>query len=110
MFQSLGQPSVKIIPDREACARYGLNTGDVDAVVQAAIGGQAVTQVYEGEKRFDLTVRWQAAVPDEPRGDPRDHGLHARRRAASRSARSPTIPIEEGPAIIYREDGGATRR
>ena len=41
IFQSLGQPSVKIVPDRAACARYGLNTGDVDAVVQAAIGGQA---------------------------------------------------------------------
>ena len=58
MFRSLGQPSVKITPDRASCARYGLNTGDVDAVIQAAIGGQAVTQVFEGEKRFDLTVRW----------------------------------------------------
>ena len=58
MFRSLGQPSIKIMPDRAACARYGLNTGDVEAVIQAAIGGQAVTQVYEGEKRFDLTVRW----------------------------------------------------
>ncbi len=45
-------------PDRRACARYGLNTGDVAAVIQAAIGGQAVTQVYEGEKVFDLAVRW----------------------------------------------------
>ena len=60
-------------PTATACARYGLNTGDVDAVVQAAIGGQAVTQVYEGEKRFDLTVRWLRAVPRVARGDPRDH-------------------------------------
>ncbi len=58
MFHSLGQPNIKITPDRRACARYGLNTGDVAAVIQAAIGGQAVTQVYEGEKLFDLTVRW----------------------------------------------------
>jgi cobalt-zinc-cadmium resistance protein CzcA len=57
-FKSLGQPDVKITPDRAACARYGLNTGDIEAVVQAAVGGQAVTQVYEGEKHFDLTVRW----------------------------------------------------
>jgi heavy metal efflux system protein len=41
-----------------ACARYGLNVGDVAAVVQAAIGGQAVTQVLEGDRRFDLVVRW----------------------------------------------------
>src|SRR5579862_4941487 len=48
MFRSLGQPNVKIAIDREACGRFGLNTGDVDAVVTAAVGGQAVTQVYEG--------------------------------------------------------------
>ena len=58
MFHSLGQPSVKITPDRAACARYGLNTGDVEQVIQAALGGQAQTQVYEGEKFFALTVRW----------------------------------------------------
>src|SRR6185437_6993811 len=58
LFPSLGQPDVRITPDRALAGRYGLNVGDVEAVVQAAIGGQAVTQVYEGEKRFDLTVRW----------------------------------------------------
>ena len=68
-----GSPTCSITPDRAACARYGLNAGDVEAVVQAAIGGQAVTQVYEGEKRFDLTVRWRAAVPQGPRGHPRHH-------------------------------------
>ena len=50
IFHSLGQPDIKIVPDRAGCARYGLNTGDVDATITGAIGGQAVTQVYEGEK------------------------------------------------------------
>src|SRR5260370_36985163 len=59
MLHSLGQPDIKIVPDRTICARYGLNTGDIDAVVQAAIGGQAITNVFEGEKFFALTVRWQ---------------------------------------------------
>ena len=59
IFRSLGQPNVRITPDRVACGRYGINAGDVGAVVQAAIGGQAVTQVYEGERHFDLTVRWR---------------------------------------------------
>ena len=58
LFSSLGQPNVKITPDRRECARYGLNTGDVEQMVQAAVGGQAITQVLEGERRFDLTVRW----------------------------------------------------
>ncbi|HVN85047.1 MAG TPA: CusA/CzcA family heavy metal efflux RND transporter [Candidatus Binatia bacterium] len=58
VYRSLGQPNLLITPDRTACARYGLNVGDVAAVVQAAIGGQAVTQVLEGDRRFDLVVRW----------------------------------------------------
>jgi cobalt-zinc-cadmium resistance protein CzcA len=63
-FRSLGQPALRIEIDRVACARYGVNTGDVDAVIQAAIGGQALTQVYEGERHFDLTVRWMAPFRD----------------------------------------------
>ncbi|HVN92003.1 MAG TPA: CusA/CzcA family heavy metal efflux RND transporter [Candidatus Binataceae bacterium] len=59
MFRSLGQPNIVIKPDRAAAARYGLNSGDVAAVVQAAIGGQAVTQVLEGDRRFNLVVRWK---------------------------------------------------
>lgn len=59
VLRSLGQPNLVISPDRAECARYGLNSGDVAAVVQAAIGGQAVTQVLEGDRRFDLVVRWK---------------------------------------------------
>ena len=59
VYRSLGQPNLLVTPDRRACSRYGLNVGDVAAVVQAAIGGQAVTQVLEGDRRFDLVVRWQ---------------------------------------------------
>ncbi len=59
VLRSLGQPNLVISPNRAECARYGLNSGDVAAVVQAAIGGQAVTQVLEGDRRFDLVVRWK---------------------------------------------------
>lgn len=58
IFRLIGQPNLLIQGDREAGARYGLRVSDVNAVVQAAIGGQAVTQVYEGEKLFDLVVRF----------------------------------------------------
>jgi heavy metal efflux system protein len=57
LFRSIGQPDIRVVPNRETCARNGLNVGDVEAVVQAAIGGQVVTQVYEGEKHFDLVIR-----------------------------------------------------
>lgn len=59
VYRSLGQPNVLITPDRVACERYGLNVGDVNAVVQAAIGGQAVTQVLERDRSFNLVVRWK---------------------------------------------------
>jgi cobalt-zinc-cadmium resistance protein CzcA len=58
IFRLLGQPNLLIQVDREAAARYGLRVADVNAVVQAAVGGQAVTQVYEGERLFDLVVRF----------------------------------------------------
>ena len=104
MFPSLGQPNVRITPDRALCGRYGLNVGDVEAVVQAAIGGQAVTQVYEGEKRFDLTVRWGPPSGSDLQRDPQHPGGHARRQRRCRSGRSPQIVEEEGPSLIYRED------
>ncbi|MDO8356786.1 MAG: CusA/CzcA family heavy metal efflux RND transporter [Nitrospirota bacterium] len=58
IFRLVGQPNLLIQVDREASARYGLQVSDVNAVVQAAVGGQAVTQVYEGERLFDLVVRF----------------------------------------------------
>jgi len=45
--------------DRDRIARYGINVADVEAVISAAVGGQAVTQVIQGEKLFDLVVRMQ---------------------------------------------------
>ncbi|MBX7222502.1 MAG: CusA/CzcA family heavy metal efflux RND transporter [Blastocatellia bacterium] len=58
IFKELGQPNLLIRVDRERVARYGLETNDVNGVVQAAIGGQAITQVYDGERRFDVVVRF----------------------------------------------------
>ena len=58
IFRLLGQPNLLIKVDREASARYGLQVADVNAMVQAAIGGQAVTKVYEGERLFDLVIRF----------------------------------------------------
>ena len=59
VFKSLGQPNIVVDPDRAAAARYGLNSGDVSAIVQAAIGGQPATQVLEGDRSFPLVVRWK---------------------------------------------------
>ena len=104
LMRSLGQPGIKITPDREACARYGLNTGDVESVVHGAVGGSAVTQVYEGERRFDLTVRWQPEYRES---------LDAIRHITVATTDGAQVPLAQlarielidGPATIYREDG-----
>jgi cobalt-zinc-cadmium resistance protein CzcA len=57
VVRELGQPSLLIDVDREKIARYGINVADVEAIVQAAVGGQSATQVIQGEKLFDLVVR-----------------------------------------------------
>jgi len=59
VVRELGQPSLLIDTNRDKIARYGINVADVEAVVQAAVGGQAATQVVQGEKLFDLVVRMQ---------------------------------------------------
>src|SRR6202166_1018450 len=59
VVRELGQPSLLVDVDRDRIARYGINVSDVEAVISAAVGGQAVTQVIQGEKLFDLVVRMQ---------------------------------------------------
>jgi heavy metal efflux system protein len=57
VVRELGQPSLLIDVDRGKIARFGINVADVEAVISAAVGGQAATQVIQGEKVFDLVVR-----------------------------------------------------
>jgi cobalt-zinc-cadmium resistance protein CzcA len=102
LIPTLGEPNVKITPDRKACARYGLNSGDVTNVVAAAIGGAAVTQVLEGDRQFDLTVRW---LPQYRRT------VEQIREIPISTPDGIVVPLgqvakvveETGPAMIYRE-------
>jgi heavy metal efflux system protein len=58
IFPVLGQPNLNIRVDREKVSRYGLNTGDVNSVIQAAMGGTVATQVLEGDREWNLVVRY----------------------------------------------------
>jgi cobalt-zinc-cadmium resistance protein CzcA len=103
VLRLLGQPNLLIQVDREASARYGLRVSDVNAIVQAAVGGQAVTQVYEGERLFDLVVRF---LP-EYRQDVESIGNILV--STPDGARIPlkqvaTISMQTGAFIIYREN------
>jgi heavy metal efflux system protein len=58
VFKETGQPNLVISIDRTAAGRHGLMASDINAAVQAAIGGTAVTQILEGDRRFDFVVRY----------------------------------------------------
>jgi heavy metal efflux system protein len=64
IFHVLGQPNLDVRVDRAKAARYGLNTGDVMSVVQAAMGGTQATTVLEGDREFALTVRFAPPYRD----------------------------------------------
>ncbi len=104
MINSIAQPRVTIVPNRESAARYGLNTGNVAAVIEAAIGGRAITRVYEGDKFFELTVRWLPSYRDS---------VAAIRAITVSTPDGSSVPLgqiasikeEVGPSVIYHEDG-----
>ena len=65
IFPVLGQPNLNIKVDRAKAARYGLNSGDVNTIVQAAMGGAVATSVLEGDRQFDLVVRYLPEARDD---------------------------------------------
>lgn len=100
--RSLGKPNLLIRPDRRACARYGLNVGDVNAVVRAAMGGAVATQVLKGDRSFPLVVRWLPQYRESLAA------IGAIRVPTPGGARVPLaqvarITTTQGAAYIYRE-------
>src|SRR4030095_8376222 len=102
VVRELGQPSLIIDADRQKIARYGINVADVEAVVQAAVGGQAATQVIQGEKLFDLIVRMEPQY----RSNARDIGNLLVPAPAGQQiplSELTTIKQASGASFIYRE-------
>lgn len=64
IFPVLGQPNLNIKVDRAKAARYGLNSGDVNSVIQAALGGASATTVLEGDRQFNVAVRFAPKYRD----------------------------------------------
>lgn len=99
-----GQPYITVRPDRARIARLGLNAEDVQAVVEAAVGGKTATQIYEGDRSFDLQVRY----PEERRDSVA--AISAILVRTPGGARLPLgeladIAVSEGPSQISREAG-----
>ncbi len=104
VFKVGGQPSLIIQTDRAKAARYGVLSADINAAVQAAIGGAPITQVIQGDRRFDLTVRY----PEADRSSP--DAIRAILIPTADGGRIPLgqvaeVSIREGSFMIYREGG-----
>jgi cobalt-zinc-cadmium resistance protein CzcA len=59
LFRVIGQPNLEFTVDRDQAARHGLNVADVQDAIETAVGGRAVSQVLQGEQRYDVAVRYQ---------------------------------------------------
>jgi heavy metal efflux system protein len=104
IFRIGGQPSLLIRIDRAKAARYGLAAADVNATIQAAVGGAAVTQIIEGDRRFDLTVRF----PERYRNGPEAiQGILLPTPDGGRVPIGQIADVEtrDGAFMIYRENG-----
>jgi cobalt-zinc-cadmium resistance protein CzcA len=102
VFEELGQPNVNFIINRDKISRYGLNISDVQDVIETAVGGKTASQVVEGEKRFDVVVRYQPQYRESV------ENIKRIMVATPDGYRVPLdeladIKIEEGASMIYRE-------
>lgn len=103
ILKNLGQPEFRIQLDQQKMALYGINTADANAAVEMAIGGKAASQLYEGERKFDIRVRYQKDFRStqeqiERIMVPTDDGSKVPLKEIS-SMQSLT-----GPAFIYRDN------
>ncbi len=119
--QVTGLPLLMVVPNREALARYGLNASVVQQTVATAVGGQVASQLFDGDRRFEIVVR----LPERLREDPdaladlpiplgeTANGDEASRDPAWSDDPPQTIPLREvatiekilGPNQINRENG-----
>ncbi len=58
LFRVIGQPNLNYTVDRQAAARFGINVADVQDAIQTAVGGNAISQVLQGEARYDVVARY----------------------------------------------------
>jgi len=65
--QSFGQPQIQIIADRQACARYGINVSEILELVELAIGGEVIDNIYLNIRRFGIHVRYQQPYRSDPK-------------------------------------------
>jgi len=104
IFRIVGQPNLNFTVDRAAAARWGINVADIQDAIQTAVGSNALTQVQQGEARYDVTLRYQ-----QPYRDTRDAIENVRLTAPGGErvslAQLTTVSTDDGAEQINREGG-----
>jgi heavy metal efflux system protein len=102
VFRVLGQPNLNVTVDRQAAARYQINVADVQDAIQTAVGGNALTQVLQGEAHYDLVLRYQKQYRDQKEAI---QNIRLLAPSGERVSLAQLCKIEEhdGASEIYRE-------
>jgi cobalt-zinc-cadmium resistance protein CzcA len=102
IFKSLGQPEIDVEIDRIKLARYGANIAEANDIIEMAIGGKRATTMYEGERRFDIRVRFSP----EFRQNEKEIGkllIPCTNGSKIPVREIANITLKNGPAFVYRE-------
>ena len=104
LFRVIGQPNLNFAVDRNAAARFGINASDIQDAIESAVGGNAVTQVLEGEARYDVTVRYSPSYRASP---DQIENIRLVSPSGERVALSQitTVRTEDGAEDVTRENG-----
>jgi len=102
VFRVLGQPNLNVTVDRQQAARYQINVADVQDAIQTAVGGNALTQVLQGEARYDLVMRYLPQYRDKKEAI---ENIRVLSPTGERVSLAQLCKIEErdGASEIYRE-------
>jgi cobalt-zinc-cadmium resistance protein CzcA len=108
LFRVIGQPNLEYAVDRAAAARYGINVADIQAAIEGAVGGTIagapVTQVLDGEARYDVMVRYDPASRSTPEEISNIRLLAPSGERVS-LAQLTHVKVDDGAEEIYREGG-----
>jgi cobalt-zinc-cadmium resistance protein CzcA len=102
VFRLIGQPNLTFTVDRKAAARWGINVSDIQDAIQTAVGGNAVSQVLDGEARYDLVLRYQKQYRDTRQAIENVRLLAPSGERVALSQLT-TVTTDDGAEEIYRE-------
>jgi cobalt-zinc-cadmium resistance protein CzcA len=103
IFHVVGQPNLNLVADRQQCARYQIDVADVQDAVQTAVGGNALSQVLVGERRYDLVLRYLPQYRDTKEAIENIRLLAPSGERVS-LAQLCRVNVEDGGSEIYREE------